>query len=197
MKAVQNSKIKLLVKLRLASEAMTSQWHTSKQEIECQRCGRASVTVLGYKVFLSSGQEKKAKLQAKPGQLQMWWLPSAEAVVRSSAGTAVEQGHLRAENGVWAWKSRIEILPVGGERSWCWKPLLVPPNAEVAKGLSSRGPSCPYSSTVTHRHFWEALSDSDTGHQKSGTQAKWQAGSWSGNLGMLQHQLAMTSETVK
>lgn len=111
MKAVQNSKIKLLVKLRLASEAMTSQWHTSKQEIECQRCGRASVTVLGYKVFLSSGQEKKAKLQAKPGQLQMWWLPSAEAVARSSAGTAVEQGHLRAENGVWAWKSRMEILP--------------------------------------------------------------------------------------
>jgi len=34
----------------------------SKQEVECRRCGRPSVAALGYKGFLSSGQEKKAKL---------------------------------------------------------------------------------------------------------------------------------------
>lgn len=181
---------------------MTSQWHTSKQEIECQSCGRVSVTVLGYRVFLSSGQEKKAKLLAKSRQLKMWWLPSAEAVAWSSAkspGTAVEQGYFWAENGVWAWKSRIEILPDRRREKLMLEPLLMPLKAEVAKCLkclSSCGLSRAHRSTVTQRHFWEALSDSDTEHQKLGREVNWQAGSWSVNLGMLQHQLTMTTQTV-
>lgn len=48
---------------------MTSQRHASKQEIERQICGR-TVTVLGYQVFLSSGQAK-AELQANPGKLKI------------------------------------------------------------------------------------------------------------------------------
>lgn len=115
---------------------MTIQWHTGKQEIECQRCGRASVTVLGYKLFLSSGQGKKARLQAKSGQLKTWWIPSTEAVARSSAnspGTAVEQGLLWSENGVWDWRSRMEILPDRRREKLILEALLVPLNAGVAK----------------------------------------------------------------
>lgn len=79
------------------------------------------------------------------------------------------------------------------------EPLLVPRNAEGAKSLkclSSRGLSRAYRSAVTQRHFWEALSDGDTEHQNLGRQANWRAGSWPVNLGMLLHQLAMTSQTV-
>lgn len=60
------------------------------------------------------------------------------------------------------------------------EPLFVPLNAEVAKCLkclSSCGLSRACRSTVTQRHFWETLSDSDTEHQKLGRQVNWQAGS--------------------
>lgn len=75
------------------------------------------------------------------------------------------------------------------------EPLLMPWNAEVAKCLHV-ALSHPYRSTVTQRHFWETLSDSDTGHQKLGRQVNWWAGSCSVNLSMLQHPLAMTSQII-
>lgn len=143
----------------------------------------------------SSAVGKKAKLQAKSGKFKMWCFLLLRQWLGAVLRVLAQQGHLWAENDVWAWKSKIEILPDRRREKLMLEPLLMPPDAEVAKCLSSRDLSHPYRSTVTQRHFWETLSDSDTEHQKLGRQANWQAGSWSVNLSMLQHQVAMTSQT--